>query len=76
VFGGRQARGAQVAPAGTPGFFAAEARACRDTRRGIVPLKSLYHLFNHLDLFDGGYLGAVRRMLKQCAWNWSVMRHF
>lgn len=33
--------------------------------RERAPIYNLYHLLNHLNLFGGGYLGAVRRVLRR-----------
>ena len=30
-----------------------------------APLYNLYHLLNHLNLFGGGYLDSVRRVLRR-----------
>ena len=52
-----------------PGFFAAyEAEAgVRSEWRERAPLLNLYHLLNHLNLFGGGYLGAIRGVLARYA---------
>ena len=52
-----------------PAFFAAyEAEAgVRGDWRERAPLLNLYHLLNHLNLFGGGYLGAIRSVLARFA---------
>lgn len=52
-----------------PAFYAGylEARPLTPGWRERWPLYNLYHLLNHLNLFGGGYLAAVRQVLDRYA---------
>jgi fructosamine-3-kinase len=52
-----------------PSFYESyvETRAPAPAWRERLPLYNLYHLLNHVNLFGGGYLAAVRRTLDRFA---------
>lgn len=68
-YGWAEAELAMLLLFGDPGprFFAAYARHAPLDRgwRERVPLYNLYHLLNHLNLFGGGYAGAVDAVLRR-----------
>lgn len=53
-----------------PLFFAvyAEHAPLREGWRGRLPVYNLYHLLNHVNLFGGGYLPALRDALSTCGY--------